>query len=1541
MGNSNTIEIRLTVKDDGSVAMQKFGTQVDQTMKQAADSSTAASKRMVAGINETGGALQSLKGHYMALSVAAVAAWATINKGLQWAEIGAYAEQTRMSFQNAAKAYDVSAAEIVSASAKAAAGTVGNGQIMQKAMKAMTQDVDPKRIPDLFAAARVAARTMATDVSTAADSIIDATANQMPKALRQMGLITRDEMSLFTKAIAAGITDVSLLEFVLDKAAIKTAELGVQAVTAAEEFQRFHVQVASTQKLFGQFALVCLKDVFAGFSMIAAVIEGLIGMLPKGASMIVGWGASLADKVGMKKIGSALSDTSQWLKGQSDIYYDAASKIYNTTLDMYNKNTAAGKQYTEADIEEARTRQKAFVDDLRKRIAAQKGTSDESARIARDLLAGRLAEEKQYYDRAISEADNWLQIQRSNGAYEMDLVRSYYDKKISELDNFYKQEKKAIEESGIINEEKTKRIKELDRIVSDARDKDRNELTKNEIAAAKRNVEVVANAYKTLGEYSDESMQAQIAAIEQKYKMEGAFVKAGTDEAIALEKAKNTEIFNLKKMSLQSLLNPQLSYLETVKGLYSDEYKAIYALSLKTQADLLEKQINNANGGNASPTFDKAAWIAAKQAEFDQKELADKANFYSTITGFESEYRSKKLGWIDEEQKRLAKAYNDDVAAAKWAAQEKGKLEQELFEKKTKYIADGFGDLSVAFDGISKLYAEGSSDANRWKEASNAMLVAQKAVAVVNAVATIANQGLGDPYTAFARIAAMAAAMGALLASSGIAFGGGASVSAPPAKPASTVLGAEEGTGSASFANSYKLMEDTYDMQYRELSDLNSSMRELNQNITGLVSSVIRTGSVDSLSSSMAEGAAKAYIKTALEWVNATAVFAMGPSLSIISKFDPLLKTGMGWLADIGGWIYGGESKTGTIGQGLGIDVGSIGETRNNAGLSPYYWTTNRTTTSGWFGSSSNSDEVVISQVNEQTDNLLHKVFTNLGKTIYDLTDILGGDINAALAYTFGHIAVGFTGKTAEEISKELSEAFSGKADEAIQSLLGDMIGQYQQLGEGLYETATRLAIDKVVILDCLEMTGNAFTGTGAKAIAMSESLISLAGGLDKLRTAVETYYDKFFTDAEKQAKLQADLTGAFAGLGMSLPASRAGFRSLVEGIDLSTTAGQKAYVSLMSMAGAADQFYTSIEASLEAAVGAAETALKAAFDAEKTRLNNLYQADLDALNVQLTAADKVVSDLTASVEKLKSAKKSMALVDEQYEKNIYNASRAQLALVLQQARGGNLSGISGLDDALKTVTADNSKLYRTAVDYQRAYWQTYSAISELEEIAGKQLTDAQKQVLLLKEQIKVLGNNHAAQIAAMDTQLNALLGINTSVLSIADAIAALAAAVLEANGGKPTTGGKPAWGGSTPDAVTGLYQSILGRTPDSLGYAYWQSQLSGGMSVSEITARMMASAEYQNLKATRGYAFGGISTGPDSGYEATLHGTELIVSPRNSFPATVKGGDNVITINELRAIRQELAELKLSNQKIATYTQKTAALEDEWNETGMPATRV
>ena len=251
----------------------------------------------------------------------------------------------------------------------------------------------------------------------------------------------------------------------------------------------------------------------------------------------------------------------------------------------------------------------------------------------------------------------------------------------------------------------------------------------------------------------------------------------------------------------------------------------------------------------------------------------------------------------------------------------------------------------------------------------------------------------------------------------------------------------------------------------------------------------------------------------------------------------------------------------------------------NGSNASGYsYADYHRYTDGGWFGSSKDEYWTEYRALDAQTNKLFTDVFKSLSSTLVSLSEALGTDVNAALNYSFGSVKINLQGMNAENISKTINSYFSSLGDTAVSALFSATVYPYQQIGEGIMETAVRLVTDKVIILDTLEMTGNAFTGTASEAIALSESLIALAGDLETLRDAAETYYDKFYSDAEKQARLQGQLSGALADMNMSLPTARAGYRQLVESLDLTTQSGQSAYVTLLKMSEYADEYYSAVE---------------------------------------------------------------------------------------------------------------------------------------------------------------------------------------------------------------------------------------------------------------------------------------------------------------------------------------------------------------------------
>jgi hypothetical protein len=435
----------------------------------------------------------------------------------------------------------------------------------------------------------------------------------------------------------------------------------------------------------------------------------------------------------------------------------------------------------------------------------------------------------------------------------------------------------------------------------------------------------------------------------------------------------------------------------------------------------------------------------------------------------------------------------------------------------------------------------------------------------------------------------------------GVANGGGgsASISAPSAAYGqnTTVLGGANNEASESIQKSWELMQDTYDMEYRELSGIYSEMKNLNQNITGLVTSYIRTGGIShtdfgiNLGTTIgsAEKFASSYIAQNAGILTTIGNFANKP------------------LVDIFRSVFGGGTKTWSGGTGISLGTESVANLLQG-GVMPasYYAVTGHKKSGGWFHSDKTWVTTTYQALDEDVSNLITKVFSNIGDTLVSLSTGLGANIQDALNYTFESVAINLEGLDAEAITKKLNETFSGIMDTAASDLFGNIIRQYQEVGEGLLETATRLLTNKSIVSYWVDKMNQSFQGTIPEAIKFSDTLVTIAGSLEDLTDAMQTYYDKFFNDSEKQAKLKQDLMGEFSALGYGLPEDRADYRALVESLNLATDAGQAAYVALMQMSEGADQYYSYLED--------AKDAVKSNISPENYTTNLAYQRALAGL---------------------------------------------------------------------------------------------------------------------------------------------------------------------------------------------------------------------------------------------------------------------------------------------------------------------------------------
>jgi hypothetical protein len=230
-----------------------------------------------------------------------------------------------------------------------------------------------------------------------------------------------------------------------------------------------------------------------------------------------------------------------------------------------------------------------------------------------------------------------------------------------------------------------------------------------------------------------------------------------------------------------------------------------------------------------------------------------------------------------------------------------------------------------------------------------------------------------------------------------------------------------------------------------------------------------------------------------------------------------------------------------------------------------------------------------------------------------------------------------------------------------------------------------------------------------------------------------------------------------------------------LSGIDLSGAIAEiNAFMASMNSLSLPTMVATQVDDNLTAAQTAyqtAETALITAFDAEKDRLTSRYNSRISSLQNRISIVSDAVSEMTRVTNILTSALNRMNLETEQFQAMQYEQAKDLLATTLEQARTGDFSNVDELEKHLNTLTEQGTDSYANSEDYQRDFWKTYVAIAELEDLAGTQLSVEERTLSSLERQTEAAGRAHEREMSALDEQLNALLGIDDSVLSVEDAI--------------------------------------------------------------------------------------------------------------------------------------------------------------------------
>ncbi|GGE75172.1 D-alanyl-D-alanine carboxypeptidase family protein [Sphingomonas prati] len=440
-----------------------------------------------------------------------------------------------------------------------------------------------------------------------------------------------------------------------------------------------------------------------------------------------------------------------------------------------------------------------------------------------------------------------------------------------------------------------------------------------------------------------------------------------------------------------------------------------------------------------------------------------------------------------------------------------------------------------------------------------AMEAAEKALTLIQLARTAVDVA-GGAAKMFAQLGTFAfpavVAMGAVMAGLGfaVATGGGGGNDLPAANEGTgTVLG-DTDAKSESIQRSIDLLADIDDATLGVSRDMLSSLRSIEDSIGGLSSLLVRAGNVN------ASGGVNEGFKTD----------AVGSLLSKIPVIGGLL-----------GNLFG--SKTTVVGSGLYGDSQSVGDILSGGFDASYYSDVQKkkklfglTTSTKYSTSLTGAD----AGIEDQFTLLLRQFYDTIGAAAAPLGQSLDAVQDRLLGFTVDIGKIDLKGLTGTEIQEKLEAVFGAAADGMAEAAIPGL-SRFQKVGEGAFETLVRVA-STVEQVDAVFQKLGVTSGTMGVDIDMAVS--GLFDSVSDFTSAADSYFQAFYSDAEQAAAQTAQMGRAFAGLGLAMPETLAGYRALVDAQDLSTAAGQQMYATLIQLAPA----FADLKGSLDGAASAA-----------------------------------------------------------------------------------------------------------------------------------------------------------------------------------------------------------------------------------------------------------------------------------------------------------------------------------------------------------------
>ena len=416
----------------------------------------------------------------------------------------------------------------------------------------------------------------------------------------------------------------------------------------------------------------------------------------------------------------------------------------------------------------------------------------------------------------------------------------------------------------------------------------------------------------------------------------------------------------------------------------------------------------------------------------------------------------------------------------------------------------------------------------------------------------------------------------------------------------------------------------------------------------------------------------------------------------------PLGTAAGGLLGGFVGGLFGGKKET--------TDTGAYLKYSHENGVSGSTYTAWKKK-GGLFSSTKRGEE--LQDLPDEVLARLSTFFKDTEKALIDSAEYLGYDTYQQIIDSFDSGSSKVSGgKDGSSLDSAITDWANGVRADLYQAIFANDFADLMEVGEDSATGMSRLVTQMRGVLPVLENLNFSYRLSVVDAAGLADTLVELSGSLETFQANTSAYYSGAYTKEEQLSRQFATGARTLAEFNQAHHTSiskMADLRSYVEGLDLTTEAGQKAFTAAMELAPALNSMVEAQQAyydSLESVKSALDSMIYGDLSIFKgTKKQEMTEKELDALYQKAQGGDlSAIQEFSTQSQSYLQLMRSMYSSSDQYTA-AYSVIMAQLtelnSLYSDPANGLNLAGsaesLGSIDFSAKSTATDVEALKSTS----------------------------------------------------------------------------------------------------------------------------------------------------------------------------------------------------------------------------------------------------